>query len=424
MINLDSVDAVSASRLNAQFGKPLYDSYCFSQIPQTIYHLLTGDGDQGLPASVLGEFPHRYDKVILLYLDAFGWRFLEQYQAQYPFLTRLLEQGVASKLTTQFPSTTAAHTTTIHTGLTVGQSGVFEWFYYEPTLDRIIAPLNFSFMGDFERNTLLKAGVTAADLFQWETFHERLKARGISSYAFQSREYTPSPFSDATLRGANISAFKTIPEGLTNLVEAVLTEKGPAYFYLYIDTIDTMSHRYGPGSRQFDAEVDITMIMLERLLHQRLAGAASDTLLLVTADHGHTEVSPKTTLYLNQFPQTIAPFIKTNQRGDLLVPAGSARDMFLYIQDDHVSEAVNLLREQLSGRAEVFLTEDLIAQGMFGSSPPSATFLSRVGNVVVLPYAHETVWWYEKGKTEQRSLGMHGGLSAQEMETILLAMPY
>src|SRR5689334_10518856 len=141
MINQESVMAVNASKLNERFGKPLYQTYCFSQIPQTIYRLLTGEGDNGLPASALGNLPERYDKVILLFVDAFGWRFFERYCESYPFLKRIAAQGVVSKLTTQFPSTTAAHTTTIHSGLPISESGIFEWSYYEPVVDRIIAPL-------------------------------------------------------------------------------------------------------------------------------------------------------------------------------------------------------------------------------------------------------------------------------------------
>src|SRR6266581_4409859 len=144
MINADSLNAVNASKFNDQFAKPLYDSYCFSQIPQTIYHLLTGDEQPGLPISVLGDLPRRFDKVILMFVDGFGWRFFERYAEKYPFLKTILAQGIISKMTSQFPSTTAAHVTCIHTGLNVGQSGVYEWHYYEPLLDEIIAPLLFS----------------------------------------------------------------------------------------------------------------------------------------------------------------------------------------------------------------------------------------------------------------------------------------
>jgi hypothetical protein len=42
----------------------------------------------------------------------------------------------------------------------------------------------------------------------------------------------------------------------------------------------------------------------------------------------------------------------------------------------------------------------------------------------VLPYAREGVWWYERGRFEQRAHGSHGGLSPQEMETELLALAY
>jgi hypothetical protein len=50
--------------------------------------------------------------------------------------------------------------------------------------------------------------------------------------------------------------------------------------------------------------------------------------------------------------------------------------------------------------------------------------MGRVGNLVILPYAHETVWWYQKGRFEQNFYGSHGGLSREEMETLLLALPY
>src|SRR3954451_15796858 len=120
MINARANDAVGGSRFSATFRKPLYSSYCFSRIPATINYLLTGQDGQTLPMDVLGKLPTRYRRVILLFVDAFGWRFFERYADDYPFLRRFVEEGVVSQLTAQFPSTTAAHVTTIHTGLPVG----------------------------------------------------------------------------------------------------------------------------------------------------------------------------------------------------------------------------------------------------------------------------------------------------------------
>jgi predicted AlkP superfamily pyrophosphatase or phosphodiesterase len=424
MINQDSIQAVQAARFNEHFGKPLYESYCFSQLSQTIYHLLTGDGAAGLPESVLGDLPHRYDRVILLLIDAFGWRFFERYHERYPFLKRFVDEGVVSKLTTQFPSTTTAHITTIQTGLTPLQSGVYEWFYYEPLVDRIIMPLLFSYAGDRERETLQATGIPPEKFFPQQTLHHRLNAHGVESTAFQDRELTPSSYSDIVFAGAHLAPYRTISEALVNLAHTVLEAREPGYFFLYFGNIDTIGHHYGPESPQFTAEVDTFMTMLERLLHPALSGQLKNTLLLVTADHGQIAVSPETTIYLNRLSPSIEPWIKTNRRGDLLVPAGSARDMFLYIQDQHLNEAHDLLTRQLEGRAAVYRTQDLIAQGFFGPGEPSQQFLDRVGNLVILPYEHETVWWYEKDVYEQGFYGHHGGLAREEMETILLALSY
>src|SRR5205807_1225800 len=80
-------------------------------------------------------------------LDAFGWSAFERHSG-HPFLRRFAQDGVVAQITSQFPSTTAAHVTCLHTGLPVGAGGIYEWFQYEPALDAIVAPLLFSFAGD------------------------------------------------------------------------------------------------------------------------------------------------------------------------------------------------------------------------------------------------------------------------------------
>ena len=112
--------------------------------------------------------------------------------------------------------------------------------------------------------------------------------------------------------------------------------------------------------------------------------------------------------------------LRTDRAGRPLVPAGACRDFFLYVEDDRLDEVHALLARQLAGCAQVCRTEDLIEAGLFGPLPPSSRFLDRVGNLVVLPFAGESVWWYEKDKFEMKKHGAHGGLTPAEMEIPLL----
>ena len=107
---------------------PLYADYGFAQIPQTVLHCLGASERKGVPFGARDDLYRQYDTVILLLVDAFGWRFFERYANRAPFLKRFVDHGMVAKLTSQFPSTTAAHVTAIHTGLPVGKSGVFESF--------------------------------------------------------------------------------------------------------------------------------------------------------------------------------------------------------------------------------------------------------------------------------------------------------
>jgi hypothetical protein len=95
--------------------------------------------------------------------------------------------------------------------------------------------------------------------------------------------------------------------------------------------------------------------------------------------------------------------------------------MFLYIKDEMIDEAQAFLTPRLEGKADVVQTETLIKQGYFGAEV-SSRFRERVGNLIILPYQYESVWWYEKDKFEMKFYGHHGGLTPQEMETILYTL--
>jgi hypothetical protein len=423
MINQASIRAVDASAFSKDFRMPLYDTYNFANIPGTIEAVLAGDSDlRKLPDDVLGPLSGSYEKVIVLLVDAFGWRFFDRYKDRYPFLKRIVAQGIASKLTTQFPSTTSAHVTTIHSAQRVDESGVFEWFYYEPKLDAMIAPLLFSFAGKKERNNLMATGIDPREIYPTHTFYERLAERDVRSFIFQSKEYTPAPYTDVMGAGASVVPFTTLPEALTNLASAVQDQKGKAYFYFYFDKIDTIGHQYGPDSPQFDAEVDAFLTTLERLLYEPLAGACGKTLLLMTADHGQVSIDPKTAVYLDKEIPEILSWIKTNKAGQLLAPGGSGRDQFLYLREEYLDEAFERLSSLLEGAAEVHKVADLLDQGLFGDEP-SDLLRSRLGNVCILSNDHSYIWWSGDDVFEKKHWGHHGGLSPMEMETILLALP-
>ena len=424
MLNSNASEVVDSAKFSQHFTRPCYENYCFSNIPGTLELLLTGNGQNTLPMDTLSGLPTRYDRVVLFFIDAFGWRFFERYAERFGLLKTVLNEGVVSKMTAQFPSTTAAHVTCIHTRLPVGESGVYEWNYYEPLLDEIISPLLFSYAGDKPLRDTLKNSTTlpASAFFPTQTLYQSLQERGVTSHILQFQAYTPSTFSDVVFRGAQVHPYTTLQNALVYLSELLTAPaRTPEYYFLYFDGCDTASHRYGPASQQLEESLTACFRQIERLFYRHVRGKCGNTLFLLTADHGQIEVDPQRTYYLNEQAPDILRFLKTNRRGAPLVPAGSSRDMFLHVQDEHIETVIGELRQRLAGRAEVYQTQELMEQNFFG--PVSPVFLARVGKVVILPYKNETVWWYEDGRFDMHFRGHHGGLTPEEMYIPLLALP-
>jgi hypothetical protein len=383
---------------------PRYDGGGFAALPATVERLL-GMGEGGV---ALDGVPARAQHVVLVLLDAFGWRFFTRH-GDHPLLRRL---DAVTRLTTQFPATTTAHVTTLHTGAPVGEHGLYEWNVYDAGLDAIVTPLLFSFAGDAARDTLIRAGADPdAVLPSGSTLYERLGAAGVACHVFQPAQFTPSTYDSVLARGAHLHPMTDLDAGLAELATTLRAADRPVYAYLYWDEVDTTGHLKGPSSEEFAAAVVRCLDALDAGLRSLPEG----TIVLLAADHGQVDVDPATTVYVNEAWPELLGLLARARDGRVLAPAGSARDLFLHCREDTVDEVVEGLQRLVGGRATVHRVADLVQAGWLGAVGDQLR--ARMPDVCVLPAVGETVWWREPHRFDMRFRGHHGGLSEEEAQT-------
>jgi hypothetical protein len=104
-----------------------------------------------------------------------------------------------------------------------------------------------------------------------------------------------------------------------------------------------------------------------------------------------------------------------------LPPAEGRRRFIAFVVENGIAvkRILGIGMRTVDGQAEVRKVAELAGEGYFGPIV-SPKFRARAGELVILPYRGESVWWYEKDKFEQKYYGHHGGLTAQEMEIPLI----
>ena len=332
------------------------------------------------------------ERVALLLLDALGLRFLQRHH-DHPLLDRLQ----ITPLRSQFPSTTTAHVTTVHSGLPVGDHGLYEWNVLEPDLDRIICPLRFT-LAESKISGELEGRLDPAALLPGPTLYEAL---GVPCLMLQPEAIADSVFTRLAGRGARVRGFEAPADGVQALADFMAGMDGPAYAMIYWDEIDRIGHECGPGSPEFHAAGRAAL----DAVYERLDELAGVTVLL-TADHGQVAVSPERVDYLDELWPRL-PAMLSHAR-----PAGSSRDVFLHVREEHVDTVLAELPERLDGGARVVRAAEL-----FDRIGPRLG--ARLAQVAVLAGSGRQVWLRSAPANERWFRGQHGGLDPAETEIYL-----
>jgi len=398
------------------FTYPQYQDNCISNIPELLKEIFEINNKPQKPSNkyTTEKTPTKQNKkVILLIIDGFGYdQYLKHYKIN-PFLTKLSNRGTVQSLTSVFPSQTTNALTTLNTGLTPQEHGIFEYFIYLKNIG-IINALKFERINTKTKNSLINEGHNPNDLLlKGKTIHNTLNEEGIKTFTHTNITNAFNTCSKIIFQGSTIIPSLKTADTITGLRKNIEENKNEnAYFFVHLDTLDTIAHEYGPNSYQYNTELLTITDLLNKELVQKLdPQTAKDTLLLLTADHGSINVDINKTIYL---PKTSPLHLQTGEDQKQILPTGSPREIFLHIKEEKLAETKQWLLKKIGEKAQIIETKDAAETGLFGVGNVSKGFFERTGNLMILPYSNETIWFENSGE-KITYLGQHGGLSRQEM---------
>lgn len=324
-------------------------------------------------------FNKKYKNCIVMLLDGLGTNILENNLDEDAFLRKNLlfnEHAI-------FPSTTAASTTSTINGLTPLESGWTGWENWIREMDRDI----ILFTGE-NYFTGEKTGRTGFDLMPITPFYEDMKERGyVITPDFSKEDYDINDVLKESLEKLNTKA---------SVIE-----------YVYYTQPDGIMHKTGPYSEEAKSVIKDINDKVERYANS----LPEDTLLVISADHGHTAVEP-IDLYACK---TLYKYLKNN-------PSNDARCLAFRVKDGLHDEFEKTFNQLFGSVYRLLKTEDAIKMGYFGN--PNDSIHSRIkdflGDFVAL--ATNKYYFNYVGPDGTVFKSHHAGITKDEMEVPVIVV--
>lgn len=336
-------------------------------------------------------------KIALVLLDGLGYNEL----ARAAGADVKADSALFERITSVFPTTTAAALASLSIGLTPCQHGVVAWSFYLKEVGAVVDSLHMSPMLG-ERDGLHNAGYNVRALFNAPTIFADLSRAGVKSAVLLPRGLNGG-ISRLLYDGAETHDYISIYDAFV-AAGKILRGGENALVYIYIPTIDSVLHKYGPGSEEAAEAVVETFETVKRLAGRHLASAS----VLITADHGHDKIEDN---------------INLAKDGDLLSlldvpPHGDPRAVYLRTRRgaEEVERALSKYGMSITSRREA------MEGGLFGEC--GGRFEERIGDYIALPPRGRAALYLYKPKNEDplKFKGHHGGLSEDELYVPLVAL--
>lgn len=366
-------------------NKIFYPDYNHSilGIPNTLLHHYGVSTDVPNLPQLERALRKKYKNIIFIILDGMGIDMLQHTLSARSFL----RSHVKTKISSVFPATTVAATTTFYTGLSPVEHGWLGWSPYFKDLDHVVEIFTNK---DFYTGKLLSEKVAQKIPY----VHIFDKIRSVNK--------------DVCL--TEIFPFFIKPDGVENFdqlcqrIKQQTSKKEEQFILAYWPEPDSTSHKFGPYSENVKKVLKDLNTKLKRLCAQ-----LKDSLIIVSADHGHTENED---IFLNDYPDLM---------DCLALPlALDMRAQSVFLKPDKEKTFMRLFEKYLSKDFILVKSSDALSTHLFGYGEPHPYTKDFLGDYLIIAKTEKSLVQRFPDDVYHHLSGSHSGLTQKEMVVPLI----
>lgn len=356
---------------------PDYEN-CLANLPNSILNYF-GQPTVGSTLPLADKYLQKeYKNVVLLLLDGMGQRILDSCLEK----QGLFRKNLAGTYKSVFLSTTVAATTSAMSGLQPCEHSWLGWECYYPQVDENVTVF---------LNTIQGTEEPAADYnVPWTvTPYENVMSK-INKAGGQA--YTCAPFAEP---------FPQSFEGICAQIKAHCKQPERKYIYAYWRQPDGLLHRNGCTSDVVKEELKL----LEEAVEQ-LTADLEDTIVFVTADHGHIDTDY---VMWKDYPALADCLVR--------LPSLEPRVLNFFVKEGKHVFFETEFNKEFGDKFLLMPMEEAIEKKLFGTGTPHKQFRSMLGDYLAIAISDLSIYYIE-----ERWVSMHGSVTEDEMLIPLIVL--
>ncbi len=336
----------------------------------------------------------KYKNVVFLILDGMGEHILNNVSPNGFFMKNKIDC-----ITSVYPSTTTAALTTYYSGKPPYETGWIAWSQYFKEYGRALdmLPHRESYNGDSIEKAKIDVFKTVVN---YKTIFEQIEE---ASPEIKAYEITPSYSDKRSLRSIRADSIDEIISSI-KMLSNIPEEK---FIFAYCDKPDSELHKFGTTSDEVKNFIQETENKIENLSNV----ISKDTILIISADHGHKDIKQAYTLL--DYPEI--------QECLIMPPSLESRVVTFWVKEDMKEIFEERFNNIFKGKFWLMKKEEFLDKHFLGYGKKHPKIDDFIGNYIALSISDSIIrleTFLADGKPVKKST--HCGLTKEEMEVPLI----
>ena len=314
---------------------------------------------------ILNEYNPK--NVVTILCDGMGSNIMDKMLDNNSFLI----QNRMKAITTVFPATTVAATTSMMTGLNPVETGMLGWDMYYKDIDKTISVFMNSEKGDIECNPLPEAIEYNKKNMIRKSIDKEINEQG------KYKGYKLFPFGE--------DHYETLDDML-NRIEILCNQEGKKYIYAYDTEPDHTMHEIGCDRPEIK---DIITERNDKI--EKLSNKLNNTIIFVIADHGHYNVED---IFIKDYPDIEECLLRNTSlepRAVNFFIKKDKKEQFSITMGDMLEEVTTLFNKYFADDFDLYSKEDVIESKLFGDGKENRIFRDALGDYLAIAKTNKTL---------------------------------